>query len=179
MPTDSPHARDHRRSVLVLVILVASGLLAGGCGGTTSVSTTGASTGRTATIPVHRPDPHTKRALLRIARQFNADYAANRDGAVYDRWDSRSQAVISRSEYVRRHRECPTAPGPATVEGASRAGSWWLVRYSISGIAMTDYWRYERGRWMFDLIRSNPQAVRLYRLPAEKYLQAVGCSGHQ
>lgn len=67
---------------------------------------------------------------------------------------------------------------PTTIQGAVRVGHWWLVRYSISGPELTDYWTYERGRWVFDLVRSNPQAVRLYRLPAAKYFAAVGCAVH-
>ena len=125
--------------------------------------------------PAPRADPPTKSALLGIARRFNDDYAANRVGAVYDRWDARSRAIIGRAEYVRRHRECHTNPGRATVEGATRAGRWWLVRYSISGTILTDYWRYEHGRWLFDLVRSNPDAVRLYRLAPAAYVAAIGC----
>jgi hypothetical protein len=121
-------------------------------------------------------DPHTTAALLRIARAFNRNYSANRVGAVYDRWDARSRRIISRAEYVRRHRECRTNPGAATIEGAARAGSWWLVHYSISEVGLTDYWRYEHGRWVFDLVRSNPQAVRLYRLSGPKYVAAIGCT---
>ena len=124
---------------------------------------------------MHR-DPRTRAALLQVARRFNQDYSANRVGAVYDRWDTRSRAIITRAQYVLRHRECHTNPGPATMEGATPAGRWWLVRYSISGVSLTDYWRYENGRWVFDLVRSNPQAVRLYRLPGPQYLAAVGCN---
>ena len=123
-------------------------------------------------------DRPTVRALLRIARQFNHDYAANDDGAVYDRWDALSRKIISAAEYIRRHQECRTAPGQAIVRGAVPAGHWWLVHYSIAGINLTDYWRYEHGRWMFDLVRVNPQAVRLYRLPAAQYFAAVGCTAH-
>ena len=123
-------------------------------------------------------DPPTVQALLRIARQFNNDYAANDDSPVYDRWDTRSRKIISAAEYIRRHEECPTAPGQAIVRNAVPAGHWWLVHYSIAGTELTDYWRYEHGRWEFDLFRSNPQAVRLYRLPAAQYLKAVGCAAH-
>ncbi|HWD63769.1 MAG TPA: hypothetical protein VG405_01220 [Solirubrobacteraceae bacterium] len=52
------------------------------------------------------------------------------------------------------------------------------MRYSISGAELTDYWSYQHGRWLFDLVRSNPQAVRLYRLSARKYFAAVGCGAH-
>ncbi len=123
----------------------------------------------------HR-EPRTAKALLRVARTFNADYAANRVGAVYDRWDARSRKIISRADYVRRHRECHTNPGPARIEGATRTGAWWHVRYAISDVSLTDYWRYEHGRWVFDLVRSNPQAVRLYRLPGPQYVAAIGCT---
>lgn len=122
------------------------------------------------------PEPESARTLLHVAREFNADYAANRDGLVYDRWDPASRWIIPRAEYVRRHRECPTAPGPATVESASRAGGgYWAVRYDLSGTRLVDYWHYVHGRWLFDLPRSNPSAVTLYRLPFARYAAAVGC----
>ncbi len=128
--------------------------------------------------PTHTmSDPETRQALLDIAVQFNNNYAANRDGLVYDRWDARSRSVITRAQYIRRHAECPSAPGRAVVEGASRAANgYWRVRYSISGTQLTDYWHYEHGRWRFDLERSNPNAVKLYQLPFTSYATAVGCT---
>lgn len=131
---------------------------------------------RSSGAPTH--DPRTVHSLIAVARRFNEDYSANKDGAVYDRWDPRSKAVITRAAYVRRHQECPTAPGAAVVEGASRAGDgYWIVRYAIDGVQLADYWRYERGRWCFDLYRSNPAAVGLYRLRANQYLTRLGCTG--
>lgn len=129
------------------------------------------------TVPsASRRDPHTVAALLKIARRFNANYSANRDGATYDRFDAASRAVIGRAEYVRRHKECPDAPGPSIVLGATRvAGGYWAVRYSISGTPLTDYWHYVGGHWRFSLVRSNPGAVTLYRLPAHRYFVALGC----
>lgn len=122
-------------------------------------------------------DPETRQALLQIAVRFNANYSANRDGLVYDRWDSSSRAIISRAEYVRRHVECPTAPGRAIVEGAtSSTDGYWRVRYSISGIQQVDFWHYVNGQWRFSLVRSNPNAVRLYELPFSAYATAVGCA---
>ncbi|MGC8510870.1 MAG: hypothetical protein ACP5PB_08390 [Acidimicrobiales bacterium] len=127
-----------------------------------------------ATLPP-RHDPRTVAALVRVARAFNRDYQENRDGLVYERWDRASRAIISRRAYVRRHRECPGAPGPAIVEGASPgAHGYWVVRYEIGGVALTDYWHYQDGRWVFNLARSNPSAVALYRLPFAAYARAVG-----
>lgn len=126
------------------------------------------------------PDRRTAAALVRIAQVFNNDYDRNNDGPVWDRWDTRSQAVITRAEYIRRHRECATAPqGPARVTRAAPGprGAW-LVRYEIGGQQLTDYWYYTRRRWTFDLLLSNPDAARLYRLPFAKYAAQVGCQDH-
>ena len=154
-------------------VLAAGVMLVSACGGTSS-------SGTQRPPGTGRADRPTVAALLRIARRFNQDYAADDDGSVYDRWDAQSQRVISRADYVRRHRECPTAPGAAVVEGAARARSgYWAVRYSIAGSQLIDYWHYVHDRWLFDLARSNPAAARLYRLPATKYFAAVGCGTHR
>lgn len=122
-------------------------------------------------------DPHTAAALLKIATLFNDDYDSGVYGPVYDRWDSRSKAIISRAEYVRRHTECPSAPSAARVETASPGphGAW-LVRYAIGGAQLTDYWFYVGGRWVFDLPLSNPSSVSLYELSGPQYVATLGCS---
>lgn len=122
-------------------------------------------------------DPHTAAALLRIASVFNNDYDTGSYGPVYDRWDARSKAIISRASYIRRHAECPSAPATARVEGA-RPGPHgaWLVSYVIGGVQLTDYWFYSGGRWQFDLPLSNPSAVSLYEMPGKQYVAALGCS---
>ena len=124
-----------------------------------------------------RADPRSGAALVSIAQRFNDDYAANRDGLVYDRWDSRSRMIISRSRYVELHALCPTAPAPAVVEGAAPVGDgFWRVRYDIGGVQLIDYWHYVADRWQFNLQRSNPGAVKLYRMSTAAYMAAVGCS---
>ena len=137
---------------------------------------------RPAAASTSRPgqEPETASALVAIAQRFNNSYDSNDDGPVWDRWDARSQAVISRAAYIRRHAECATAPqGPAHVEGARRGprGAW-LVRYEIGGQQFTDYWFYVSRRWVFDLLLSNPAAARLYRLPFAQYAAQTGCQGH-
>ncbi|MGH9086806.1 MAG: hypothetical protein ACRDYZ_01615 [Acidimicrobiales bacterium] len=155
-------------------------LLAAGCGGPTTSGAGAAArsngTTTTSTWPAH--DPETAAALLRIGRAFNEDYAHNRDAAVYARWDAASRAIISRRDYVQRHKDCPSATGaPVHTWGvAHSAGVAWLVHYSIGGIQFTDYWYYQRGRFVFDLPKSNPSSVELYRLSPARYAKAVGCN---
>jgi hypothetical protein len=122
-------------------------------------------------------DPHTATALLKIATVFNDDYDSGVYGPVYDRWDARSKAIISRAEYIRRHSQCPSARVTAKVESA-RPGpdGAWLVSYAIGGAQLTDYWFYVDGRWLFDLPLSNPSAVSLYKLSGQAYVAALGCA---
>ncbi|HUY43455.1 MAG TPA: hypothetical protein VMU98_06800, partial [Acidimicrobiales bacterium] len=104
------------------------------------------------------------------------NYQHNDVGPVYDRWDPSSQELISKSNYVRRHKICPTTPGRATIRSVSRStNGFWAVVYTISGVARTDYWRFINGAWRFNLARSNPDAVRLYREPFDAYARDVGC----
>ncbi len=143
--------------------------------GTSPASSPAAAPAATRTWP---PDPPTVAALLRIAQVFNTDYDSGQYGAVYDRWDARSQAIISRAEYVRRHVECPTAPtgAPVQVETAARGPHGrWLVRYEVQGSQAVDTWFYLDRRWAFDIILSNPGAAAQYRMAFRQYAAAVGC----
>lgn len=119
-------------------------------------------------------------ALLKIAAVFNHDYDTGDYGPVYARWDARSQAVITRAEYIRRHQDCPGGSHTLSrTESVSPGGpdGTWLVHYEIGGQQLTDYWSYAHRRWVFDLVLSNPDAVRLYRMSPAQYAAAVGC-GH-
>lgn len=150
-------------------------VLATACGGGTAAA--GAHRPSTGPHRVSSRDPETSAALLRIARTFNDDYARNHDGPVYARWDAASKAVISRAEYLARHRDCPIAEGHVHTWHVTReAGGVWLVRYSIGGVQFTDTWYYVHGRFEFDLLKSNPSAVKLYRLSTAQYTKAVGCN---
>ena len=132
--------------------------------------------------PAARPsavarDPQTMTALLKIATVFNNDYDGGDYGPVWDRWDARSQAVISRADYIRRHTECPDSPQSVTVEDASPGpGGAWIVDYATGGVQLHDYWFCVRGRWVFDLVLSNPDSVRLYRLTPQQYVAELGCA---
>ena len=157
---------------LLVAIAAAAALLVAGC--TASSSHPGAAT---ASLP---PDPHTAAALLTIARSFNHDYDTGDYGPVYTRWDARSQAIITRSDYLKRHQDCPSGPQALSqTESVSPGGPGgaWLVNYEIGGQQLTDYWFYAHGRWVFDLVLSNPDAVKLYRMSPQQYVAALGC-GH-
>ena len=74
-------------------------------------------------------------------------------------------------------------PGLTAATGPHRERDSWLtrglggqVRYEIGGQQLTDYWSYVHRRWVFDLVLSNPDAVSLYRMSAQQYVAAVGCS---
>lgn len=157
----------HRLGLCTLAITTAT---LAGCGTLTRPT---APSGRR----INQVDPRTTAALLAIAVTFNRNYSDNRDGQVWDRWDTASQAIITRANYVLRHTECQTAPGPATVEGANpTSNGYWQVHYSISGYQFTDYWHYQNHQWRFNLALSNPSAVKLYRLPFSAYASAIGCN---
>jgi hypothetical protein len=154
---------------LAVALALSVGCLVAGC--------TGAASHPAATPAPLPPDRHAAGALLRIAAAFNHEYDSGDYGPVYDRWDARSQAIITRVDYVRRHRDCPGPGTPSHTEDASPGGPHgaWLVRYEIGGQQLTDYWFYVRHRWVFDLVLSNPDAVRLYRMSPSQYAAAVGC----
>jgi hypothetical protein len=127
--------------------------------------------------PVSAPDPRTAAALVKVAAVFNDEYDGGVYGPVWDRWDARSQAVITRADYIRRHTECPDSPQSVRVEDASPGrGGAWIVDYEAGGVRLHDYWFYVDGRWVFDLLLSNPDSVRLYKLSPRQYLAELNCA---
>ena len=157
--------------LLAAVTVVATVLFAAGC-------TAGSSppAGSSTSLP---PDPHTPAALLKIATVFNHDYDTGDYGPVYARWDARSQAIITRADYIKRHKDCPSGSHTLSqTESVSPGGSHgpWLVHYEIGGQQLTDYWFYVHHRWVFDLPLSNPDAVKLYRMSSQQYVAALGCA---
>src|SRR5258708_25556833 len=137
------------RLVAVLTVAVV-GCLAAGC--------TAAGSHPAATPAPLPPDRHTAAALVRIAAAFNRDYDTGDYGPVYDRWDARSRAIITRADYIRRHKDCPSGSGQLSqTEDASPGGPHgaWLVRYEIRGQQLTDQWVYTHRRVAFDPVLGN------------------------
>src|SRR6266516_4945777 len=157
--------------LLMTIAATAAALFAAGCT---------ASTAHPAASPAPVPaDPRTASALLKIATAFNHEYDTGDYGPVYTRWDARSQAIITRADYIKRHKDCPSgSPTLSQTESVSPGGPHgaWLVHYEIGGQQLTDYWFYVHRRWVFDLVLSNPDAVKLYRMSPGQYVAAVGCS---
>jgi uncharacterized protein YceK len=158
--------------------VVAAACLTAGCSSAASGQDPGQGQGQGHVAAPLLPDSRSASALLKIATAFNNDYDSGDYAPVYARWDARSQAIITRAEYVRRHRDCPSAPhSVAHVESATPGphGAW-LVDYEIGGQRLTDYWFYVHRHWLFDLVLSNPGSVRLYRMTPQAYATAVGCA---
>ena len=133
---------------LLIATAVAAALLTAGC-----AASTGHPAASVAPLP---PDPHTASALLKIAAAFNHEYDTGDYGPVYTRWDARSQAIITRADYIKRHKDCPSGSQTLSqTESVSPGGSHgaWLVHYEIGAQQLTDYWFYVRRRWVFDLMR--------------------------
>ena len=159
-----------RLRVHLAVPAVAAAVLAVGCSSSTTTHPAVAS------LP---PSPHTASALLKIATAFNHDYDTGNYGPVYARWDPRSQAIITRADYITRHKDCPGGPHVLSqTESVSPGGPHgsWLVHYEISGQQLTDYWFYVHDRWVFDLVLSNPDAVKLYKMTPQQYVATLGCT---
>jgi hypothetical protein len=162
---------DFMRRPFVAIAVAATVLVATACA---------AGSARPAASPAPLPpDPHTVSALLKIATAFNHDYDTGDYGPVYARWDARSQAIITQADYIARHKDCPSGPPVLSrTESVSPGGPdrAWLVHYEIGGQQLTDYWFYIHRRWVFDLVLSNPDAVKLYRMSPSQYVAAVGCA---
>ena len=156
--------------MLIAVAVAAAVLFAAGC-----TAGVGHPAPSAASLP---PDPHTAPALLKIARMFNHDYDTGDYGPVYTRWDARSQAIIARADYIKRHKDClsrsQTLSQTESVSPGPRGA--WLVHYEIGGQQLTDYWFYVHRRWVFDLVLSNPGAVKLYQMSPQQYAAALGCN---
>lgn len=159
-----------RLRVHLAVAAVAAAVLAAGCSSSTTTHPAVAS------LP---PSPHTASALLEIATAFNHDYDTGNYGPVYARWDPRSQAIITQADYLTRRKNCPGGPHVLSqTESVSPGGPHgsWLVHYEISGQQLTDYWFYVHDRWVFDLVLSNPDAVKLYKMTPQQYVATLGCT---
>src|SRR5215472_3552958 len=119
--------------LLIAIAVSAVVLFAAGCSGGTSHPDASPSP-----LP---PDPHTAAALLTIARSFNHDYDTGDYEPVYARWDARSPAIITRADYLKRHKDCPSGPRTLSqTESGSPGGPHgaWLVHYEIGGESLTD-----------------------------------------
>ena len=72
----------------------------------------------------------------------------------------RSQAIITRADYIRRHKDCPSGSQTLSqTESVSPGGprrEAWLVHYEIGGQQLTDYWFYVHRRWVSTWCSATP-----------------------
>jgi hypothetical protein len=91
----------------------------------------------------------------------------------------RAQPGDHHPDYLNRHKDCPSSSHTLSqTESVSPGGPHgaWLVHYEIGGQQLTDYWFYVHRRWVFDVVLSNPGAVKLYRMSPQQYVAALGCA---
>ena len=105
--------------LLIAVAVAAATLLAAAC-------TAGTRHPVASALPL-LPDPYTASALLKIAALLNHDYDTGDYGPVYARWDARSQAMITRADYIRRHTDCPRPADAVADRKCQRGRPGWDV----------------------------------------------------
>ena len=133
--------------------------------------------GQTSSSITAQQNNMTTTALQVRATTLNTDYARNADGPVWDLFDPRSQAIITRADYVDRHQHCPRPGFAPRITGISTGPNGYeIVNETLSGTVLHDYWHLVGGQWRFNLARSNPSAVTLYREPRAKYFADLGCT---
>ncbi len=154
-------------SIVVVFLLVGAGLVVGLV----------VLAGRTSQQISTSENAMTTTTLLQRASMFNVDYSRNVVGPVWDAWDPQSQAIISRVDYVDRHTHCPRPGAVPRITGmVAGANGYEVVNESLSGVTLHDYWHLVAGQWRFNLARSNPSAVALYREPRAQYFASLGCT---
>ena len=113
--------------MLIAVAVAAAVLFAAACT---------AAPGHPVATPAPLPaDPHTTAALLKIAKMFNHDYDTGDYGPVYTRWDARSQAIITRADYISGTRTARAARARCRrpkVSARARVGRGWCITRSAA-----------------------------------------------
>ncbi|WP_155361465.1 hypothetical protein [Acrocarpospora macrocephala] len=112
----------------------------------------GASASTTLT-PTPTSQPRTKAGAKAAAKRAFDFYSIGNYGKFWDQWTEQSQAVVSRSEYMRRFRECPaSAQGIRwSISDVSVSGSTARVTASRSILVDQFTFRYQAGRWRYEM----------------------------
>lgn len=136
-------------------------------------SSVGASVDRSAAAksspPVAKPTPSEKpaqprtRAAVRSAAEevFDA-YAAGEYGPFWDMWTSQAKEVVSRKDYVRRFRLCPSVAQGLRfeIQKVTVAGNRATVRTARSILVQTYRFAYQEGEWRYSPL---PEQLAPYR----------------
>jgi len=122
-------------------------------------------------------EPKTAQELRAIAQLHFNLFTAGDFGSFWDDFDSSSQAVISRPEYVHRLQSCmsrdPNRSKPFTIVGvADNHNGTWSVVTNYTKYQITFPARYEGGRWRFIL---SEQVRTSLKMPFDQYI-ATQCA---
>ncbi|GIH22839.1 hypothetical protein Aph01nite_11490 [Acrocarpospora phusangensis] len=103
--------------------------------------------------PSPTPQPQTRAGARAAATRAFAFYSLGNYGKFWDQWTKQSQAVVSRSEYIRRFQECP-APAEGlrwSIDDVRVSGSAAKVTASRSILVDQFTFRYQAGRWRYEM----------------------------
>lgn len=106
--------------------------------------------------------PRTVAAVRTAAtRAFDA-YAGGDYGEFWDTWTSQAKQVVSRRDYVRRFKLCPSAATGLriTIQKVTLAGSRASVRTARSILVQTYTFAYQSGRWRYQPLTEQLQPYR-------------------
>ncbi|GAA0969690.1 hypothetical protein GCM10009555_017270 [Acrocarpospora macrocephala] len=167
-------------SAVAAVALIAVAFLAyellqrpAGQSGAATVSTPSAQAEQVAEEPTGPPaQPRTRAAVKAAAEALWDSYAVGDYGTYWDAWAAADKKVVSRKDYQRRHRLCPSS-----AEGIN----WTVKRVTVKGERATvraqrlylidDYtFVYEDGRWRYRLqpdIRKEYQTQTIDQIVAQ------------
>ncbi|WP_327587027.1 hypothetical protein OHA25_08450 [Nonomuraea sp. NBC_00507] len=105
-----------------------------------------------AASPSPKPvQPRTQAAVRKVAEQAFDAYGAGEYGEFWDMWTSQAKKVVSRKDYVRRFRLCPSAAQGLRwqIQKVTISGARASVRAVRSILVQTYTFAYQGGRWRF------------------------------
>ncbi|MFF0867617.1 hypothetical protein ACFYUV_38050 [Nonomuraea sp. NPDC003560] len=118
----------------------------------TTTAATGSSPAAATPSPTRKPaQPRTEAAVRTAAEQSFDAYAAGAYGEFWDMWTSQTKQVVSRKDYVRRFKLCPSAAEGLRwqIQAVTLAGARARVRAARSILVQTYTFAYQGGRWRF------------------------------
>ncbi|GAA0385810.1 hypothetical protein GCM10009530_40960 [Microbispora corallina] len=139
-------------AVLIAAVLAVLLVRKTGSPATAPVATASPLVVKTNAAPTRRPAQPKTRAGARLAAQKVFDlYTSGQYGPFWDRWTSEAQRLVSRRDYVRRFRLCPSIAQGIRIQisAVSVTGDHARVTAARSIATFVYDFQYERGVWRF------------------------------